>query len=332
MSGTGIEVSLQASATDFAHDLPAVEPGMLLTSPGAEQEKERLAAILAERFAIEADGKPLQAELRGIEPLPESRDVRLRLHLAWNELPRALQIRCVLFPYDPRHKTFVDVYQDGDLKRQLIFTKDAPAQVYALGVRQSTLSVVGQFLAEGVHHIFIGPDHILFVVGLLLLGGTLRQLLKIVTAFTLAHSITLVLATLGLVTLSSRLVESTIALSIVFVGVHALLKSGAGGDKTAAADARLLFAFGFGLIHGFGFASVLSELELPRHALGWSLFSFNVGVEVGQACIVLAIAPLLALLRARAKPVVTHRALTAGSLAVIAAGAFWFVQRVVAPG
>ena len=92
---------------------------------------------------------------------------------------------------------------------------------------------------------------------------------------------------------------------------------------------RLLFAFCFGLIHGFGFASVLSELELPRHALGWSLFSFNVGVEIGQACIVLAVAPLLALIRRRSERA-AGRVVTVGSLGVIAAGAFWFVQRVLA--
>jgi hydrogenase/urease accessory protein HupE len=333
MSDTGIEVSLQASATDFSHDLPAVEPGMLLTAPGAEREKVRLVAILAERFVMEADGKPLRAELRAIEPLPEPRDVRLRLHFAWNEPPRALQIRCRLFPYDPRHKTYLDVYGLNEgLERQAIFDNTVETLEFQPGARQSTVSVVGQFLAEGVHHIFIGPDHILFVVGLLLLGGTLRHLLKIVSAFTLAHSITLVLATLEIVTLPARLVESTIALSIVVVGVHALLARRGEDARAARPDARLLFAFGFGLIHGFGFASVLSELELPRHALGWSLFAFNLGVEAGQACIVLAVAPLLALLSARGKPALARGILTAGSLGVIAAGAFWFVQRVASPG
>jgi hydrogenase/urease accessory protein HupE len=173
-----------------------------------------------------------------------------------------------------------------------------------------------------MRHIFIGPDHILFVVGLLLLGGTVGQLLKIVTAFTLAHSITLAAATLGLWDPPARIVEPAIALSIVFVGVHSLL--------TPKRDARLLFAFAFGLIHGFGFAGVLRELDLPRHALGWSLFSFNVGVEFGQACIVLAVAPPLALLRRHNRPL-AQKIVTAGSAGVIFAGAYWFAQRLLSP-
>ncbi len=121
-------------------------------------------------------------------------------------------------------------------------------------------------MLEGIHHIFIGPDHILFIVGLLLLGGTLGRLLKIVTAFPIAHSVTLVLATLDILNPPARVTEPIFALSIVFVGAHALLHR---GEKR---DWRLLFAFGFGFIHGFGFANVLRDMALPRTALSWSLF------------------------------------------------------------
>nr|MBA3883549.1 HupE/UreJ family protein [Chthoniobacterales bacterium] len=117
-----------------------------------------------------------------------------------------------------------------------------------------------------------------------------------------------------------RLIEPAIALSIVFVGAHALLY---GNDKR---DWRLIFAFCFGFVHGFGFANVLREMELPRAALGWSLFSFNVGVELGQACIVLAVAPLLTLFYRRSAAL-TGRAMAASSFGVIFAGAFWFAER-----
>ena len=130
-----------------------------------------------------------------------------------------------------------------------------------------------------MHHILIGPDHLLFLVGLLLLGGSLRQLALVVTAFTLAHSLTLTLAVLGLLSPPARIVEPAIALSIVYVGVDNLLvKSGR--------DMRPWIALVFGLVHGLGFASVLREMELPRRALGWSLFSFNLGVEIGQLLVV----------------------------------------------
>jgi hydrogenase/urease accessory protein HupE len=226
-----------------------------------------------------------------------------------------------LFPYDRRHKTYLNLYEAGRLEYQGVFEGDADENRYSLGRAQRPDAVIREFAAQGVRHIFIGPDHVLFIVSLLLLGGTLPRLLKIVTAFTLAHSVTLVLATLGLLNPPARFVEPAIALSIVIVGVHGLLAA-----RGTGWDPRLLFAFGFGLVHGFGFAGVLRELELPAGALGWSLFSFNVGVEIGQACIVAVVAPLLAAVRWRSPRAAQH-IVTLGSAGVIAAGAFWFVQR-----
>jgi hypothetical protein len=119
----------------------------------------------------------------------------------------------------------------------------------------------------------------------------------------------------------ASLIEPAIALSIVCVGIHAFW----GGKRH---DPRLLFAFGFGLIHGFGFANVLHELVLPRAALGWSLLAFNGGVEIGQACIVAVVTPLLALVHRRSQ-LVAARVVSTGALAVTVAGAFWFFQRIV---
>ena len=317
----GLAATLVASATDFAHDLPAIEPDMLLDPAIANAQRAALAAIIGSRLQITADGTPLAAELRAITPAPGKRDVHLALHYAWPAPPSVLAVQSRLFPYDPRHRTFVNIYENERLARQEIFEGDARPVEYRTGSRQSVGAVVRQFVAEGVHHIFIGPDHILFVVGLLLLGGGVGQLLQIVTAFTVAHSITLGLATFGILNPPASLIEPAIALSIVFVGVHAFL-----GNKWR--DPRLLFAFGFGLIHGFGFANVLAEMVLPREALGWSLFAFNGGVEIGQACIVLAIAPLLALLRQRSARV-AERVIAAGSLCVTTAGACWFFQRIM---
>jgi hydrogenase/urease accessory protein HupE len=171
----------------------------------------------------------------------------------------------------------------------------------------------------GLHHIVVGPDHLLFLFGLLLLGGALRQLALMVTAFTLAHSLTLSLAVLAVFSPSARLVEPAIALSVVYVGADNLLARG-------GRDLRAWIAFGFGLVHGFGFASVLREMDLPRRALGWSLFSFNVGVEIGQLLVVLAVASALAAVRARSEQA-GRRFAVAGSIVVIGAGTFWFVQR-----
>jgi hypothetical protein len=147
-------------------------------------------------------------------------------------------------------------------------------------------------------------------------------LLSIVTAFTLAHSITLSLAALSVVNPPPRLIEPAIALSIVYVGVDNLMVGKTGRDV------RAWIAFFFGFVHGFGFANVLKEFGLPRQALGWSLFSFNFGVEIGQACIVIVVALLLAALRKR-NQALSRRVVIVGSVCVIAAGAFWFIRRVL---
>ena len=321
LGADGITASLAASTTDFAHDLPKIEPDMLLDPATAAAQRSALAALVESRLHIAADGVPLTAELRGIVPAPGKRDLQLEFHYGWTAAPAKVQVKCQLFPYDPRHQTFLNIYEGGHLQRQEIFQGDALPIEFRAGSQQSIASVVGQFVRSGVHHIFIGPDHILFVVGLLLLGGSVGQLLKIVTAFTVAHSVTLGLATFGLVRPPASIIEPAIALSIVFVGLHAFL-----GKKKH--DPRLLFAFCFGLIHGFGFANVLQEMVLPRHALGWSLAAFNGGVEIGQACIVLTVVPLLALLRQRSA-LASERVISAGALCVTTAGAFWFFQRVM---
>ena len=316
----GLEVTIEAPAIDFAHDLPQVTPDTLLTPAGADAHKDQIAAIAATRFKVQVDDALLPLTLLGAESLKDRMQLRLRLGYAWVRAPVRLHIECRLFPYDARHQTFLDLYRNGTLVRQAIFDRDTTQIDDVAAARQQTVDVVRRFVIEGIHHIAIGPDHILFVVGLLLLGGTVAQLLRVVTAFTAAHSITLALATLGIVTPPARIVEPMIALSIIFVGVHSLL-----ADR-GSRDLRLAFAFAFGLIHGFGFASVLREMELPRAALGWSLLSFNLGVELGQAGIVLTVAPALALLRRRRAQVADH-VVAAGAFGVICAGSFWFAQR-----
>ena len=321
LAADGVNAVLTASATDLAHDLATVEPDMLLTPAGATANGAALADILLTRLLLAADGASLTGELRAITPVPEKRDVRLEFHFASPPHPAFVDVQCRLFPYDPRHRTFLGIYESGHLEQQAIFHGEVQTTEYRVGTVQGIGAVVGQFVAAGIHHIFIGPDHILFVVGLLLLGGGVGRLLKIITAFTVAHSITLGLATFGILTPPASLIEPAIALSIVFVGIHALL-----GAKRH--DPRLLFAFGFGLIHGFGFANVLQEMVLPRAALGWSLFAFNGGVEIGQACIVAVVAPLLALVHRRSQLAFT-RVVTTAAVAVTAAGGFWFFQRIL---
>ena len=313
---------VSAHVIDIAHDLGIAAPDSLLLPAFTRRHVDRIRDLFNERIAILADGAPIRPVWHsGFEIDADRRQVALRWSTALSRQPGELRIAGPLFTWEDAHQTYVNVYESGALRHQDLLDRDHRESLYYSGGAQGVLAVARTFVKAGIHHIFIGPDHILFVVGLLLAGGTLRRLLGIVSAFTVAHSITLALATLGLVQPPPALVEPAIALSIVYVGVDNLLRT---PDRK---DARAWIAFGFGFVHGFGFASVLREFGLPRQALGWSLASFNIGVELGQACIVLAVAPVLAWLRARA-PSANERVIVLGSWVVTLAGGYWFLQRV----
>ena len=317
----GIDGSLVVHVIDVAHDL-GIEPVERLLDDGLVQsQKERISELLQPRILFQTDQR-LRLEWQGIETLRDDQALRLKYRIVGQE-PGALTIDTNLFPYDPVHQTFVNIYEDGELRQQAIFNASAAAHTYYLGTTQGALEVMKVFIPSGIHHIMIGPDHILFLVGLLLLGGTWLALVRIVTAFTIGHSITLSLAALDLVTPPATIIEPAIALSIVFVGADNLVR----GDGR---DLRAWVALVFGLVHGFGFANVLREFGLPSEALGWSLFSFNLGVEIGQLAIVALVAGALTAVR-RYSNRLHLRVAFAGSIVVIAAGTYWFVERVFFP-
>jgi hydrogenase/urease accessory protein HupE len=317
----GAEVTLVAHVFDVAHELALPSAEALLDRQQLAARGDEVVARLLPRFELAADGVALSCRPAAApEALADRRAVRLGFACESNGPPGALRVRAELFPYDPAHQTFLNVYERGALQSQAIMDRAHPTAEYFTGTRQGTLAVARRFLPAGVHHILIGPDHLLFLVGLLLLGGSVRRLTWVVTAFTVAHSLTLSVAALGLAAPPARLVEAAIALSVVYVGVDNLLvKDGR--------DLRAWIALGFGLIHGFGFASVLGEMDLPRRALALSLFSFNVGVEIGQLLVVLVVASALAALRARSQAA-GRRLAVGGSVMVAVAGSLWFVQRV----
>jgi hydrogenase/urease accessory protein HupE len=311
-----------AHVVDVAHELSLAAPDSLLRQTILDQYRARVEALLSSRFAVRADGVGLRLRWTGIEPLGGRRSVVARFEVPWERIPGKLHLACGLFPYDPQHVTYLNVYEAGRVRYQGLLDAARSNVEYFSGGGQGRLAVIGTFVADGIHHIFIGPDHMLFIVGLLLLGGSLRRLLKIVTAFTVAHSITLAVATLGILNPSPRIIEPAIALTIAFIGVENILAPRNGRDV------RALIAFCFGLIHGFGFAGVLRELGLPAGARAWALFSFNGGVEAAQSAIVLSVAPLLALLKS-SSDAWSRRVVAVGSCCVILAGAVWFVQRLL---
>jgi hydrogenase/urease accessory protein HupE len=318
-----IDLSLTAHIYDLAHDLQITPMERLLEPAFLVERQNAIRALLAPRFGIVMDDHPVRLEWSQPEILQERQSVRFHLRQAMSAMPGVVSISAKMFPYDPQHQTFVNVYESNVLSSQMILDINHTETEYFAGTRQGVFAVIRKFIPAGIHHILIGPDHLLFLVGLLLLGGSIRRLAMVVTSFTIAHSVTLSLAALNIITPPARIIEPAIALSIVFVGADNLLAQG-------GRDVRAWIAFGFGFVHGFGFANVLREMELPARALGWSLFSFNFGVEIGQLLVVVLVASAFAALRARsvwARAQLVH----VGSTVVIAAGSFWFVQRVFFP-
>lgn len=238
----------------------------------------------------------------------------------------------LLFDIDTQHRGLLR-FDTGETQSFAIFRPEE--RTFTSGAADMTIgSSFLHFLVEGVWHIWIGYDHILFLLALLLpsvlarsgknvegvasLGLALKNVLKVVTAFTIAHSITLALASFELVELPSRLVESVIALSVVIAALNNL---------HAIFDERRawLFAFAFGLIHGFGFASVLGELGASGSALVTTLLGFNAGVELGQLAIIAAFLPVAFILR---NSYAYRRVmLTGGSYAIVFLAAIWFTER-----
>jgi hydrogenase/urease accessory protein HupE len=319
-----IDVTVVVHVIDVAHDLNVLDR-QLLDPSSLAPHVGALTALLRSRLQLLADGQPLgDGVWSGPEPVPDRDGLRLHVRYALPKAPGLVTVVARMFPYDPAHQTFVNIYERDALVTQAILAKERQQIEYYPGTRQGTLAVIRKFAASGVHHILIGPDHLLFLVGLLLLGGSLRRLVLVVSAFTLAHSVTLSLAVLRIVSPPASIVEPAIALSIVYVGADNL-------TVRDGRDVRAWIAFAFGLVHGFGFANVLREMDLPPRALGWSLFSFNLGVEIGQLFVVVMVSSALAAVRAKSEAA-GRRLAFAGSLVVIAAGTFWFIQRVFFSG
>jgi HupE / UreJ protein len=246
--------------------------------------------------------------------------------------PLSLAIDYTLFfDLDKQHKGLLNLQSDGKA-RSAIFGDSERKQTFQLS-KPSKWKQFVDYLIEGIWHIWIGLDHILFLLSLLLpavlvwsadkwlaaskFGGAFVEVLKVVTAFTVAHSITLSLAALGIVQLPTWIAESAIAASVVVAALNNVYPIFHGR--------RWVVAFLFGLIHGFGFANVLTELGLPESTLLIALVGFNLGVEVGQVAIVAVFLPLAFALRETW--VYQRLVLVAGSLLIAVVAAAWLVER-----
>jgi hydrogenase/urease accessory protein HupE len=219
------------------------------------------------------------------------------------------------------HRQLLSVHnEDGAVLAERMLDAAANTTVVTLAARPSTATTIaGEFFALGIHHIVTGYDHLLFLAAMLLVVGGLREAVAIITAFSAAHAVALVLATIGVLTIPAHVIEPLIAASVVWVGVENLVRPDVGR--------RWMPAFGFGLVHGLAFAGALSELGAAgsRGSLALRLGFFNAGIEAGQLAFAALALPLL--WQARRWPVLASRTRTIGSVAVAVAGVYWLVAR-----
>lgn len=299
-SGRVVDVTLQVASGDLYEALgqPQDHP---VTQDEARAGRERLTAYFTARILVENHALPCPPELLEDGHLEKGDGFfvvqRLRYHCARTVEDAQLTYN-LFFDLDPRHQGLAHV-RGFQGESEAVFRDKA--RTLALTRPLGVLDNVRDYLELGVEHIFTGYDHLAFLVGLLLIaaglgaqrGGLvgLRYVVGVVSAFTLAHSVTLIVSALGWVSIPSRLVESIIAASIGLVALDNL--------RGPAPRHRFLVTFAFGLIHGFGFASVLREIGLPKKGLLWSLLSFNLGVELGQLVVVAMGFPVLLLLAQR---------------------------------
>ena len=318
---------------DFAIGLDADGDGNITWGEVRAKHAEIAAYALA-RLAISADGAPC-ATAAGQQLIDNHTDgayTVLKLRIDCPRTPTQLAVTYKLFSdIDPQHRGLLNLESHG-ATRTAILGPQAPTQAFEL----KEISRLQQFLdygREGVWHIWVGFDHILFLLALLLpavlvwhqhfwraaprFRDAFWDVFKIVTSFTVAHSITLSLATLGVIALPSRWVESAIAASVVVAALNNVIPVFHGR--------RWMVAFAFGLIHGFGFASVLADLGLPQGTLVLALVGFNVGVECGQLAIVAVFLPIAFFLRRTA--LYQKLILVGGSSMIVVIAGVWFSER-----
>ncbi len=302
-----------------------------LTWDEIRAKHQAIAAYALARLTI--TGCPVTAGEQLIDNHTDGAYTVLRFTAACSVAPKQLQVGYRLFAdIDPQHKGLLKVTANG-ATRTAIFGVDKPDQAIALSGDSSRVGEFIDYVKHGVWHIWIGFDHILFLLSLLLpavlvwrgarwekasdFRSAAIDVLKIISAFTLAHSVTLSLAALGLVSLPSRWVESAIAASVVVAALNNVVPIVHGK--------RWIAAFVFGLIHGFGFASVLADLGLPQGSLALALIGFNVGVELGQVAIVAVFLPLA--YAARDSWFYRRVVLVGGSAVIALLAAVWLGER-----
>ena len=299
----GLEVSLVFAQSELA----VLEVGPAVTRRIDVRSNTPCSATVTSVRPLERDGLQLDALFR----CSGAGRIRVSLLPLLRELSRGHRHEAIHLPSGASTLLF-------EAHPELVLEPEA-SPVAAPSAGSHTTKGLG-FVRLGIEHILTGFDHLVFLLGLVVVGLGTRRTIVVASAFTLAHSLSLVACTLGAWTPPSSVVEPAIALSIVYVGIENLV--------ARSHERRAWLAFAFGLVHGLGFASALSDVEFHGIDLFVALAGFNVGVELGQLFVLALLLPLIG--RALVSPTFTRYGLRAVSVGVAAAGALWFVTRVVA--
>jgi hypothetical protein len=286
----------------------------IVTYDELDPEIERIYASLKSHFFVGGPEPPVSTRVERYQ-IVSPHLLRMEVRYAFDQPPQRVAVTSRLDKVlGPDHRHLITVRFAGDLQ-QAVLGAGAETALFDAAAGRSSLRTLRTFVTLGIEHIITGYDHLAFLVCLLMAATTFRSLVGAITAFTLAHSITLGLATFDVVSLPTRLTESLIALSIAYVAVENLL------DVRTVARSRITFLFG--LIHGFGFSTILRDMQLPRMNLALSLFSFNAGVEIGQIAFIVVAFPLVRSAAARWR----QQFGPAVSAGVVVLAAYWFFQR-----
>jgi hydrogenase/urease accessory protein HupE len=269
-----------------------------------------------------ADGRPCAADTPDV--VPDGDGVIYRNRFSCRDVGGDIVYRStVLTDTDSAARQVVLIGSGDDAPQALLDATNTSVTLSVLA--PSLLSTMERYLLTGIEHIFLGYDHIAFLIAVVLWARRTVPVIKIVTAFTIAHSITLSLAALNIVVISNAIVEPAIAASIVYVAMENFFSRNI--------DGRWRVTFAFGLVHGFGFAGALREIGLPTNAVATALAAFNIGVEIGQAAIVAIVIPVLMtvdrlMASNKAKPSRAATLVYAVSALITVLGSYWFLTRV----
>ena len=321
LSGDAVQAELVFARDEVRHVLPEVDADAngALDALEAQNAAGPLKRLLIEGIRVSThDGSaevPCPGVVEGVS-LTEEDGLAARIVFACRQAHDVNIDLPMLGMLSVGHRHLAHVVAPKAARDDVLFASNAR---FAIGDHMERPSSAVAYFRIGVEHILLGTDHLLFLLALILVGGTVRSVLGVVTAFTLAHSVTLALAATGLLAPPASIIEPAIALSIAYVGFENFFVSDA--------RRRWRITAPFGLIHGFGFAGALAEIGLPQGQVPLALGLFNLGVEAGQIGVLAIALPIVLLLRRSAWfRSVGVRALSAG---VVAVGLFWFVQRVM---